>query len=54
MGVTWTMPNGEEIPVPQDILSQDLPAQQAFYDLHIERIKREALEAGNTDEGADG
>ena len=48
MGVTWTMDNGEEIPVPQDILSQGIEAQQAFYDNQVERIRMEQAESRRT------
>lgn len=41
MGVKWIMADGSEVIVPQDILSQDLAAQQAFYDNQARRVRME-------------
>ncbi len=38
MSTTFIMPNGEEVPVPPDVVSQGLRAEQAFYDAQLARI----------------
>lgn len=42
MSVFHTMPNGEVIPVPPEVVAQGSAAQQAFYDLQLQRIATEA------------
>lgn len=43
MSVIHILPNGDVVPVPQDVVSQGNAAQQAFYDLQLERIKAESV-----------
>ncbi len=45
MSVQWIMPNGEVVPVPQDVVSQSREAEQAFYDLQLVRIEAELADA---------
>ncbi len=45
MSVVHIMPNGDVVPVPADVVSQGNAAQQAFYDLQLERIKVESAPA---------
>ena len=42
MSVQYKMPNGEIVPVPQDVVAQGNAAQQAFYDLQLARLGIEA------------
>lgn len=42
MSVVYIMPNGEEVPVPMDVVSQGHAAEQAFYDNQMARIAAEA------------
>jgi len=41
MSVQFVLPNGEVVPVPQDVVSQGNAAQQGFYDLQLERLQAE-------------
>lgn len=41
MSVHHIMPNGEDVPVPADVVSQGNAAEQAFYDLQLARIEAE-------------
>jgi hypothetical protein len=43
--VTYIMPNGERVPVPQDVVSQGPAAEQAFYDGQLARLAAEAADA---------
>lgn len=45
MSVIHILPNGEAVPVPQDVVAQGNEALQAFYDLQCERLKVEAAPA---------
>ncbi len=45
MSTTFIMPNGEAIPVPQDVVAQGNAAQQSFYDLQAQRIALETAPA---------
>ena len=44
MGVQHVMPNGDVVPVPQDVVAQGRAAEQAFYDAQLARVKLEASE----------
>ena len=41
MSVQYVMPNGEIVPVPQDVVSQGPAAEQAFYDNQLARLAAE-------------
>jgi len=45
MAQNYVLPNGEVVPVPREISSQGLAAEQSFYDLQIERLKVESAPA---------
>lgn len=42
--VVHVMPNGELVPVPEDVVAQGNPAQQAFYDNQLARLAVEAAD----------
>lgn len=41
MSVQYIMPNGEIVPVPQEIVADSLVAQQGFYDGQLARLVSE-------------
>lgn len=41
MSTNFTLPNGEVVPVPQDVVAQGNAAQQSFYDLQVARLAAE-------------
>lgn len=45
MSVIHILPNGEAVPVPQDVVAQGNEALQAFYDLQVKRLEMEAVDA---------
>lgn len=45
MAQNYILPNGETVPVPREISAQGLAAEQAFYDLQVERLKVESAPA---------
>jgi len=44
MAVQFIMPNGEVVPVPEDVSAQGNEAQQSFYDLQLQRLEVEKSE----------
>lgn len=44
MAVRYIMPNGEVVPVPQDVVSQGPAAEQSFYDNQMARLAAEGSE----------
>jgi len=45
MAQNYILPNGEMVPVPREISSQGVAAEQAFFDLQLERLKAETAPA---------
>lgn len=43
MSVNHTLPNGEIVPVPQDIVAKSRVAEQGFYDGQVARIIAEGF-----------